>query len=302
VKAYAAAASSRFRSAFQYRAAAAAGIACQGFWGLILIMGLEAFYAASAGGVGTAGASGAVGMAGGAPRLGASWLGLANGAAAVPPLSSMISYIWLGQAFLVLTPWGPDPEVRDTIRTGSVAIELLKPLDLYSFWLSKALGLKAAQLSLRALPVLIFGGFLMPLVCLGDYRLSPPPTLGHFFAFLVSLVAALFLCAAVVGIFDILLFRTVSAVGATSLAASLVSLGSGLLVPLPVLPPALGSTLKLLPFSGLADAPFRFWTGIAPLATLPASLAHQVGWTIVLVAAGRAVVRRELLRLDILGG
>jgi ABC-2 type transport system permease protein len=214
----------------------------------------------------------------------------------------MVSYIWLGQAFLVLMPWSPDPEVRDCIRTGSIGTELLKPLDLYSLWFAKALGLKSAQLSLRALPILLFAGLLLPALGLDEWRLLPPASLAHFLAFLLSLAAAILLCAAVVCVYDVLLFRSVSAVGSTAMVASLVALGSGILVPLPVLPPRMAAALRLLPFSGLGDAPFRFWTGTAPLASLPASLAHQLLWLLALALLGRAVVRRELLRLEVLGG
>ena len=40
-------------------------------------------------------------------------------------------------ALFALLPWNVDPEIAEKMRTGSVAYELLRPLDLYAFWLGK---------------------------------------------------------------------------------------------------------------------------------------------------------------------
>ena len=73
------------------------------FWGLIRMMIFLAFYASS-----------------NRPR----------------PMSraDMVTYIWLGQAMLGLLPWNFDSDVRNMLKTGSVAYELVRPLDLYAHW------------------------------------------------------------------------------------------------------------------------------------------------------------------------
>ena len=90
--------SARFRTMLQYRAAAVAGAGTQFFWGFIRIMILMAFYRSSS---------------------------------ASPPmdLEDVISYIWLGQAFLALLPWTHDRDLEGLIRDGGVAYELLRPRD-----------------------------------------------------------------------------------------------------------------------------------------------------------------------------
>src|SRR5438046_7910813 len=100
MKAYLAILSSRFRIFIQYRAAALAGIGTQLFFGGVRMMIFDAFYRSS-----------------NAPQ---------------PMMrEEVITYIWLGQALLLLTMLGPDKDVAAMIRTGNVAYEMTRPLDLY---------------------------------------------------------------------------------------------------------------------------------------------------------------------------
>jgi len=93
-RAFRALTAARCRVLLQYRAAAAAGIVTQLFWGLVRVMIFEAFYRA---------------------------------AASPQPMSigQVVSYVWLGQATFRILPWAPDADVRQQVRTGAVAIELL---------------------------------------------------------------------------------------------------------------------------------------------------------------------------------
>src|SRR5439155_16836295 len=99
MNAYAAILSARFRTLLQYRAAAAAGFGTQLFWGFIRVMIFTAFYRSST-----------------APQ----------------PMSlpQVVTYVWLGEATLIMLLAGVDRDVQAMIRTGTVAYELVRPLDL----------------------------------------------------------------------------------------------------------------------------------------------------------------------------
>jgi ABC-type uncharacterized transport system permease subunit len=92
----------RLREAAQYRAAALAGVFTQVVFGFIIFMTLDAF---------------------------------STGRPARSPMTrpQLVSYVWLGQAFLALLPWNLDRDVVQMLRTGAIAYELLRPLDLYTF-------------------------------------------------------------------------------------------------------------------------------------------------------------------------
>jgi len=60
--------------------------------------------------------------------------------------------------------------------------------------------------------------------------------------------------------------------------------------------------LQFLPFRGLADAPFRLYSGHLAPAALAGVLGHQLAWLAVLVLAGRLLLGRGLRRLVVQGG
>ncbi len=99
--------SARFRLLLHYRAAALAGLGTQLFFGAVLVAVMRAFYRESD---------------------------------TVQPmnLGHVVSYLWLGQAFFSLLPWRGDPEITALVRSGGVAYELLRPVQLYTLWLARA--------------------------------------------------------------------------------------------------------------------------------------------------------------------
>jgi ABC-2 type transport system permease protein len=86
------------------------------------------------------------------------------------------------------------------------------------------------------------------------------------------------------------------------LLTAIVSLCSGLLIPLPLFPDPVFALLRWLPFAGLADLPYRVYTGSVPPGELGLVLARQLAWTIVLVALGRHLLGRGIRRLVVQGG
>ena len=118
MKAYAAVIGVRFRMLLQYRMAAVAGLGTQVFWGLIRMMFFTAFYRSTT-------------------------------ARQPMSLADVITYVWLGQAMLGMLPWIIDREMRAMIRSGTVAYELARPLDLYTFWFCRDIARRTAPTLLR---------------------------------------------------------------------------------------------------------------------------------------------------------
>lgn len=260
----------RFRMLLQYRAAAIAGLWTQVFFGLVFIMVYEAFYRSSAG-----------------PQ----------------PMSfaSLASYIWLGQALFAMVPWNAEPELRAMVRSGAVSYELCRPVDLYTMWFARALAMRTAPVLLRSVPMVVFAVAVLPAVGLGEWRLGPPAA-GAGPAFAAALCGALLLSCAITTLIHASLLWTISGEGAVMLLAALISLGSGMLVPLPMFPDEVQVLLSWLPFAGLVDLPFRTYTGDLPASEIGLVLARQLGWTLALVAIGRWLLGRGVARLEVQGG
>ena len=52
-------------------------------------------------------------------------------------LTQVVAYVWLGQALLGMLPWNVDADLRGQVRDGTVAYDLLRPLDLYAYWFGR---------------------------------------------------------------------------------------------------------------------------------------------------------------------
>ena len=221
----------RWRETLQYRVAALAGFGTQLYWGLIRLMILAAFY--------QSGPAGATDFS----------------------FAHVVRYVWLGQALLGLFPFRLDHELADSVRTGTVAGELLRPIDLYSFWFWRMVAWRLAMTAPRCLLMLVVAVGILPLVGLGEWALGAPAGVEAAGLYLLATALALLLGVAVTEVLVSLMFWTVSSEGARYILPSIIWFGGGMVVPLPLLPDGLATVLGYLPFAGLMDIPFRIYVG-----------------------------------------
>lgn len=270
MKPYLAILSARFRTMLQYRAAAVAGLWTQVFFGMVIIMVFEAFYSSTE-----------------LPQ----------------PMGflQLVSYVWLGQALLALLPWNPDTEVRAMVRSGAVAYELCRPVDLYTLWFMRAMAWRTAPTILRAVPMAVIAMAVFPIIGLEEWSLRPP-SLESGLAFAAALACALLLSSALTTLINITLLWTISADGAYILLTTAVTLFSGMIIPLPLFPDWAQPVITALPFAGLVDLPYRLYTGHIAASDAPSVFARQVFWIIVLVALGRWLLARGMRKVVVQGG
>jgi ABC-2 type transport system permease protein len=263
VRPYLAFLGARFRVLLQYRAAAVAGLGTQLFWGLIRLMIFDAFYRST-----------------NLPQ----------------PMSfeQVVTYVWLGQACFALLPINLEPELRELIRSGNVAYELLRPIDLYALWFSRSLAVRLAPTVLRSIPLAILAALF--------FGLGPPASAASGLLAALALAVGLLLAASITTLLSITLLWTLAGDGITRLGLAAVYLFSGLIIPLPLFPDWMRTFFELMPFRGLADAPFRVYMGHIPLTEIAGVFLHQSIWLALLVAAGRALMRRGLGRMVVQGG
>lgn len=261
----------RFRVLLQYRGAAVAGSVTQLFWGFIMLCVYRAFYASS-------------------------------DAVAPMPLPALVSYVWLGQMLFALLPWAHDREIEALVRRGDVAFELVRPVDLYGLWYARTCATRLSNASLRALPIVVVAGLLLPALGLEDWRLQPPASPASALAFAVSLAFSVLMGGALTTLVHVSLLFTISGEGISRLMPSLVTIFSGMVVPLPLLPDWAQPLLSALPFRALVDVPFRLWTGHLPPASAFGLVLHSALWSVLLVAAGRMLLRRATHRMVVQGG
>lgn len=266
MKAYLSFVKLRIAIGLQYRFAAIAGIATQFFWGAMMLMMYNAYYKA---GIDT-------------------------------PMEwhELVSYIWLGQAFLMLTRFSfVDSEIHDSIVTGQVSYEFVRPLNIYYYWYSKLLASKVASTLLRFAPIIIISIFLP-----SHYRLMAPASMEAFILFLVTLFLGLFLSLGLTMLIYSLMFFTTSSRGIFSIYGVVADFFAGGVIPIPFMPGVLRTICYALPFRLIMDLPFRIYVGNISIAEGIESIIIQLVWTLIVILAGNIIMKNATKKLVVQGG
>jgi ABC-2 type transport system permease protein len=258
----------RFFLMLQYRTAAWAGVATQFWFGAIRVMTLVAFYA--------------------------------GGGKAPLSLAQVVTYIWLGQAFLAMLPWAADTEIAAGVESGNVGYERLRPVDTYFLWFARALAWRIANTSLRAGPVFVLAAVLLPLTGMADWAWRLPASANAALLFALSIALTALLSSAMTVLLNVIVvaMKTTRVVG---FSMGFVNLFSGLVLPLALFPDWAQDALLWQPFAGLADIPYRIYFGALSGTRALEGLVAQALWIVLLALVGRWWLSRVLARIDMQG-
>ena len=262
MKAYLAVIRGRLSALLQYRAAVAAGMMTQVFWGIVNVMILQAFYDQST----------------------------------VPQpisLEQAITFVWLGQALLQLIPWSIDKELEAQVRSGNVAYELIRPISLYWLYYARSVAMRVIPTMLRCFLIFFVASF---------FGLSAPISINAGIAFSLSLCLSALLSAAMTSLVIITLFWTISGEGIQRLMPHVTVLLTGMVVPLPLFPSWMQPFLDVQPFRGILDIPIRLYTGVIPVHEAFYWMTFQACWALAFVCLGRFLMTQAMKRLVIQGG
>ncbi len=257
----------RFINSLQYRAAAFGAIITRFAWGFMEILAYTMLYR--------------------------------TGSAAFPmDLSQTVSYIWMQQILIVLfSVVFADGEIYTAIGSGSIAYELVRPMNLYGRWFCQSAGNRVAFTMLNCLPAL-----LIALIIPKPYRMSLPPDIGQLFLFLVSVVLALCVVVAFAMLMYISLFYTLSYRGIRIIVTALTMFLSGGVIPLPFFPAPVLSVVQMLPFAAMQNMPLLIYSGnIAGVDALK-GIFFQIFWLAALFLIGQLSMNRALKRVVVQGG
>ncbi len=253
----------RQRMETQYRGAMLGGIVCQVFFGLILIALYRALYASR-------------------PQS--------------LPLQDVVTYVWLQQAFFRML-FATDPDLMDKIRTGSIAYDLCRPVDLYGFYFARIAAQKLTGSLMRAVPMLAVAA-LLP----AGWGIALPASLPGLLLSLTALALGLMCVSALENITMGITMRTLDPRGVQAMLNMLMMILSGNILPLTLFPDAWQRVITLTPYAQLLAAPIRLYTGACPPERAFSVLILQGAWTACLVLCGSLLWRRNRRRLVVQGG
>ena len=212
--------------------------------------------------------------------------------------SQTVSYIWLQQLlFLLFSVVYADSEIYSTLQDGSIAYELVRPMDLYGRWFCQSAANRVAPTIVVSLPALLLALFLPE-----PYRMSLPLGPGQFLLFLLSCVLALGVVVSFAMLMYISLFYTLSHRGVKIIVTAVTSFLSGGVIPLPFFPAPVFFVVELLPFAAMQNMPLLIYSGNLAGAEALRGVAFQLFWLLALLAMGRLFMGRALKKVVVQGG
>lgn len=254
-----------FKGELQYRAKAISGVVTQVFWGLMYIY----LYTAFMGGKVISGFS----------------------------LEQMKSYVWIGQAFLVIRFLDFPKNCAKEIESGDICYKFVRPINLYNQWYSELFGYKLCAMILRCIPLIIVA-FLMP----PSLRLMLPVSFASFVLFVVSIMIGAMMSSAISMIVVFLTVKTLSAKGTITICNTICGVLGGLYIPLVFMPQSVQNVLNYLPFRFVMDLPARIYIGnITPIEALPFMLLSVI-WLVVIMLLGKLLISKAGKTAIIQGG
>lgn len=212
--------------------------------------------------------------------------------------SQTVSYIWMQQTLIVLfSVVFSDGEIYSAIGDGSIAYELVRPMDLYGRWFCQSAANRVAFTILNCLPALLVA-FIIP----EPYRMSLPLDMGQFLMFLLSTLLALCVVVAFAMLMYISLFYMLSQRGIKIIVTALTTFLSGGVIPLPFFPEPVLAIVQLLPFAAMQNMPLRIYSGNIAGVDAMKGIAFQLFWLAVLFLVGKLTMSRALKKIIVQGG
>lgn len=208
--------------------------------------------------------------------------------------SAAITFVWLGQGLLAIVMITGGLDLGERIRTGDIAIDLARPVDFQLSGLAQEYGRALISLVYRSAGPLLIG--------LLVYRMRLPGSALTWCAFALSVVVAVAVSFAGRFMVALIGFWTLDTRGSDAFYGLLAGFCSGLVLPVGFFPHWLRVVTWCTPFPSILQVPIdifvqRHSTGVTWLLVLA-----QLGWALVLLLAGRLMVRRARLRLVVQGG
>lgn len=214
---------------------------------------------------------------------------------------ALITYIWVTQAFFLLSPWNVIWEDLDLIRSGNIAYELIRPASLHSMFFYRTLSHRFINTLVRAVPIVIFNIVIVPAIGMKYYSMHFN-TVTSVILFLISIALAFILSTCITVCIYVITFYTTSATNFIGIFGSLATILTGNILPLYLFPDFLQTALILQPFKGLVDTPAQILTGQYNNIESIFYIGLQLFWIGVLSIVNQKLFKTATRRIVVHGG
>ena len=218
----------------------------------------------------------------------------AGGTVAGYDREGLSTYAWVSQGLIAVVMIFGWTELADRVRTGDIAVDLARPVDLQLSWLAADVGRAAWALLSRAAAPIAFGA-----VFFGFHWPDDPVALALLPLSVFLAVCVSFACRFLL---NLLAFWLTEIRGLVMLYVLVSGLLGGHLVPVQLFPGRLQAVAYATPFPAMVQFPIDLVTGQATGLEAAGAVAAQLAWAVGLLLAGRLVLARATRRLEVQGG
>lgn len=204
------------------------------------------------------------------------------------------AYTWLSQGLLGSIAFWSVPNIVERIKTGDVAIDFLRPIDMQWAHMSEYLGRASYALLPRGLPSVVIGAL--------TFGLAVPSTVGPYVLGGISLLLAM--AVSFLSMFTVCLagFWMVETRGLRALHMICGTFLAGLFAPVHLFPHWLQILAYCTPFPSMLQWPIDVLSGRTVGWAALGLVAAQIFWFFALLAAGQLALRAGRRKLEVQGG
>lgn len=196
-------------------------------------------------------------------------------------LNQMLTYVSIGWVCKSFYLNYIDRDMANDVKSGQIAMDLIKPIDLQAMVFARGLGQSLFRLVLFTPPVLIATALLF------DVQLPASPLDAVLFVVSTALSATVYLgINFLVGLAAVYFLSIQQILYSKNL---MIELFSGLLIPISWFPQWFQTISSVLPFQSIAYVPLSIYLGRLAGAELWWALGQQFFWTIALFGLGRVI-------------
>ena len=215
-----------------------------------------------------------------------------NAAPASIPLHAMITYTTVALLMSLVLEVDGTRLIRDKVREGSIATDLMKPISQPLYWFSDGLGQTLFH-ALTIVPSLVFA--------LALVRIDVPAP-GVCAAFAISFVFGYLVNFFLNFLMNVIAFWTLETFALQMMVRWASDLLSGQIVPLSFFPGLLGTIVLDLPFAAIYSTPLRIYIGELPPSAWAAAMTAQIAWLVLFGGIAAIVWRFAERRVVVQGG
>ena len=201
-------------------------------------------------------------------------------------------YVTSSLVMITISDW-----VSDDVVKGTVAMNLIKPIDYRMSLIARAFG----QVIYRFLSPGVFIWIGLEIYKVTVLNL-PVTSIYNIILFLISCIMSFFICVLFDFCFGMVAFFTTYIFGMLMAKEALLSFLTGQLIPLSFFPPLVQRIFDFLPFSSMVYTPVMIYLGKYSGAELGFVLLRQAVWVVLLYVLGNLIWKKVTKRLVVLGG